>query len=413
MAAIPLGCLCGGGKKTEAAKAAPSAVPAAPALPARLGIWRDVTLTTSTDPSPLTPPSGYAQADGTSSILYSALGQPGRTTLYQWIEKANSWQVADLCGSAGVPCSPWAGARGYVRSDGISTVIYAEKVGNKRHVKELTWNNGQHRWNHADLNAITNGPGVDGRPFPYVRADKTNSIVYCQYNGDVRETFMVGDKWADASLRDVAKGGGLANCDVCDPQPFAISNGQSIVVYLGVDRHIHALRIAGGAWFAHDLTAETRSPHEAAPCPTVYQRADGQVSVLYKVVTPAGFRIREITGEYKPASNSWVWLDWDFTNSVNPAPPPPEDCAGYLCNVGDVFGYVADGIQHVMYAGRGGMLQDVTFRAGRGWVLAVPSPSEQAGADGVLFPSHYLRKDGTPAVTYVTKDRLVHELGYE
>lgn len=413
MAATPLGCLCGGGKKTDAQKTSQSAAPAAPAPPVRLGNWRDVTLTAATDPSPLAPPSGYAQADGTSSILYSGMGQSGRTTLYQWIQKANRWQAVDVCGSAGVTCDPWAGARGYVRSDGISAVVYTEKVGKKRHAKEFTWNSAQQRWNHAGLNAVTNGPAVDGKPFPYVRSDKGNSIVYCQYNGDVREIFMVGDKWADASLRDVAKGGGPADCDVCDPYPVAVNNGQSIVVYLGIDRHIHALRVAGGAWFYHDLTAETRSAFEAAPCPTVYQRADGLVSVMYKVATPAGFRLREITGEYRPANNSWVWLDWDYTNSVAPPPPPPEDCAGHLCSSGDAFGYVADGIQHVMYASQGGIIQDVSFRAGRGWTLSVPSPSEQAGADEALFPSHYLRKDGTPAIVYLARDGSVHELGYE
>jgi len=138
-------------------------------------------------------------------------------------------------GSGGLEKQTLAGAFGYARADGTDSVVYVAEVGKQRHAKELTYGSAQKRWQDWDLTAAAKGQPIDSMPVAYVRGDRTSSVVFCQFNGDIREMWLPGPEWHEASLRQAAGGAEPANCDQCRPSPVALANGQSVVVYLGLD----------------------------------------------------------------------------------------------------------------------------------------------------------------------------------
>jgi hypothetical protein len=381
-------------------------------VPPRPTSWHDVDITATVGgPRAQFLPMEYTRHDGNAAILWQGSLAPGQDGIYEAAETAGTWHRSDLVGGADPKNRPWAGAFGYLRADGTDSVLYVAPIGKQRHTKELTWNSGEKRWQEWDLTATGKGQPIDSTPVAYVRGDRTSAVVFCQFNGDLREVWMSPTGWHEASLRQAAGGAEAANCDQCRPAPVATANGQSVVVYLGVDNHVHAVMLAGGAWSHHDLTQESRSKFSAYPCPTAYQRSDGTVSVLYKVPVNGGFGLREMTGNYQAASKNYTWADWDLLQSTSPPPPLVQDCSGALCNAGDAYGYVTpnDNVSHVVYPGRDAKIEHISLQGGR-WLRTLPSPSDAACAGPALFPRPYLHKDGSPAVVYLGPDWSIHEL---
>jgi hypothetical protein len=386
------------------------------AVPTRPSSWHDADITRAVGgPRALFLPAAYVRSDGAAAVLWQGELAPGEDAIYESVDSPSGWHRTDLAAASGSKSKPWAGAFGYTRADGTDSVLYVAGVGKQRHVKELTYGNAQKRWQDWDLTAATKGQAIDSTPVGYVRGDRTSSVVFCQFNGDVREMWLPGPEWREASLRQAAAGAEPANCDQCRPSPVAMANGQSMVVYLGLDNHVHALVLAGSAWSHYDLSRASSSKFDAYPCPTAYQRSDGTVSVLYKVPVMGGFKLREITGNYLGSGRNWTWVDWDFFQATTPPPPLIPGCSGprsgLLCNPGDAYGFVTpkDNVTHVIYPSQDGSIEEITLKGGR-WARTIPSPSEAGGAEHALYPRPYVRKDGSSAVVYLDPSWSVHEL---
>jgi hypothetical protein len=401
---VPLGCTMS--EENKPADAAEVAVPARPTT------WHDVDIARAVGgPRALFAPMAYVRQDGTAAVLWQGSLAPGEDAVFESADSADGWRRTDLSAAANSKSKPWAGAFGYARTDGNDSVVYVAEVGKQRHVKELTWSSAQKRWQDWDLTAATKGPPIDSTPVAYLRGDRTSSVVYCQFNGDIREMWLPSPEWHEASLRQAAGGAEPANCDLCRPSPVATGNGQSMVIYLGLDNHVHALVLASSSWSHHDLSRESRSKFDVHPCPTAYLRSDGTVSVLYKVPVTGGFKLREMTGNYQAAGRNWTWADWDFFQATTPPPPLIPDCSGVLCNPGDAYGFVTpkDNVTHVVYPSQDSRIEEITLKGGR-WARTVPSPSEAGGAACSLLPRPYVRRDGSPAVVYLDPSWSVHEL---
>jgi hypothetical protein len=381
---------------------------AVPAGPPRQTSWQDVNVTAATHgPLALLVPMPYVKHDGVPAILFRAPREGGKHGIYEFSNPDGGWKMLELCGAASPDCAPSGPVFGYARADGTSSVVYTSQTAKERHLREIAWDNGPKNWHEWDLTLVAKAGAIDGAPVAYTRGDKANAVIYCQHNGEIRETGYGAQGWRDTSLTQGVAGAEPANCDLCQPYPLATPDGQSLVFYLGLDSHIHALHLKGTAWVHHDLTTESRAKVNGYPCPTAYQRADGVVSVLYKVPANGGFRLHEITGMRNQADFNWG--DWDFFASVNPPPPPMQACQGAFCNPGEAYGLVSDNASRVYYVSVAGKIEEISLTSG-GWKLSAPSPSNAGCTEPVSYPRAYLRKDGTPAVVYLDPTGAVHEL---
>jgi hypothetical protein len=400
-------CMTTGGGSPAPNDAGPVVAPA----PVRPTSWQDVNVTTTANgPAAAGLPMGYVRHDAVPAIVYRAATKTrGKDTIFEFSDREGSWQKLDLCATVAGGCNPTAGLFGYARADGSSSVFYTSRVGNENHVKDIAWDNAAKIWRESDMTLAGKGTAAYGSPAAYVRSDKANALVYCRPNGEIREIASTSSGWRDTSLTQTAAGAEPANCDLCQPYPLTTSDSQSLVFYLGLDSHVHALHLKGTAWTHYDLTVEGGAKDNAHPCPTAYQRADNVISVLFKVPANGGFKLHEITGIRN--ATGWSWGDWDFFKVVSPTPPLMQACQGTLCNPGDAYGYVTprDSTTHIVYPSINSTIEEITLKAGK-WTLSVPSPSSAGCAEPAFFPRPYVRKDGSAAVVYLDPGAAVHEL---
>ncbi len=232
------------------------------------------------------------------------------------------WHAADLSAITG---SPPAASHpfGYVRSDGISAVLY---TGTDGHVHEL-WLSGV--WSWADLTAISGAPAAGSRPIGYVRADGINAVVYTGAGAQGNRIYELrlddGWKWADLTALSGAPPAmsGLT--------AYVRSDGISTINYTGYDGHIHDVRLQTG-WIWSDLTAISGAPGTGNR-PFSYVRKDGINAILYATSGSDAGRVYELR-----LDNGWEFYE---LTSV------PNAVRGYW-----PVGYVrADGISTVVYLG--------------------------------------------------------------
>jgi hypothetical protein len=244
-----------------------------------------------------------------------------------------TWQDRDLTAAAGAPDTypGYNQPTALRRSDGVSMVIY---TGSDSHIHALYLelvqqdNNWEEVWHWADLTAITGSPLaalVD--PYGYVRSD-----------------------------------------DI------------STVVYLGVDGHIHDLRLEG-TWIWADLTAISGAP-KAGSQPIAYVRGDGINAVVYKGMAAQGGRIYELR-----LDDGWKWAD---LTALSGAPLPMSGLSTYVRS---------DGISTINYAGSDGHIHDIRLEGS--WIWA--DLTAISGAPGTMYrPFGYVRSDGINAIVYST-----------
>jgi hypothetical protein len=275
----------------------------------------------------------YRGADNHIHSLYLEL-------LWQGNNWQEVWKWADLSAITGSP-DAISDPYGYVRSDGISTVVY---TGSDHHIHDLRLETG---WIWADLTDIASAPtAAGGRPVAYVRGDGINTIVYKgmpAQGGYIYELRLDnGWKWANLNTLSGAPKG------FSEPSAYVRSDGISTINYAGYDGHIHEIRLESN-WIWADLTAISGAPGTIYS-PHGYVRSDGINAIVYATSGADAGRIYEL------------WLDngWHYYELTS----VPNAVRGYM-----PVGYVrADGISTVVYLGTDWHIQDIRLETTWQWV---------------------------------------------
>lgn len=309
------------------------------------GTWQDRDLTAAAG-APVTAsgsprPMAYRRSDGVSMVVYRGVDNHIHSLYLELVRQGNSWQEvwhwADLSAITGSPTAA-SDPYGYVRSDGISTVVY---TGSDGHIHDLRL---EGSWIWADLTAIAAAPTATGRPIAYVRGDGINTVVYTDASvGHICE-LRLDDGWKWSDLTDLAS----APLPMSALSAYVRSDGISTINYTGYDGHIHDLRLETN-WIWADLTDISGAPGTSYT-PFGYVRSDGINAIVYAGAGANAGRIYELR-----LDNGWQYYE---LTSV------PNAVLGY----GPV-GYVrADGISAVVYLGTDWHIQDIRLETVWQWV---------------------------------------------
>jgi hypothetical protein len=238
---------------------------------------------------------GYVRSDGINSVVYKGADYH----IYELFLDSFGWHRGDLTAEAGAPLGStnyYTQPVPYVRSDGFNAVVYTGADG---HIHELAlYSDG---WGDGDLFVQAGIPGGDENivPAPYVRSDGFNVVLYRARNGHIYEIALYPSGWGVGDLTAQA-GAPLAYRDLLGPAPYVRSDGFNAVVYIGGNWHIYELALYPSGWGVGDLTAQAGA-HLADSVPAPYVRSDGFNAVVY-----GSGHIYELTLH---PSGGWVWAD--------------------------------------------------------------------------------------------------------
>jgi len=295
------------------------------------GAWQDRDLTAAAGApvtyAGLSQPMAYRRSDGVSMVVYRGTDDHIHALYLELVRQGTSWQEvwhwADLSAITGSPAAA-SDPYGYVRSDGISTVVY---TGSDGHIHELRLETG---WIWADLTAISGAPtAAPGRPITYVRGDGINAIVYkgMPAQGGYIYELRLDEGWKWVNLNTLAS----APLPLSELSAYVRSDGISTIIYAGYDGHIHEVRLETG-WIWADLTVISGAPGTGYR-PFGYVRSDGINAIVYATGGTDPGHIYELR-----LDNGWQYYE---LTSV------PNAVRGYR-----PVGYVrADGISAVVYVG--------------------------------------------------------------
>lgn len=295
------------------------------------GPWHDRDLTAAAGApvtySGLSQPMAFRRSDGVSMVVYRGTDDHIYALYLELLRPGNDWQEvwhwADLSAITGSPAAA-SDPYGYVRSDGISTVVY---TGTDGHIHDLRL---EGVWIWADLTAIAGSPTASSAsPVAYVRGDGINAVVYkgMPAQGGYIYELRLDDGWKWANLNTLSGA----------PSPFSglsayvRSDGISTINYAASDGHVHDIRLEGD-WIWADLTAISGAPGTIYR-PHGYVRSDGINAIVYSA---SGDHVGHV---YE------LWLDngWHYYELTS----VPNAILGYR-----PVGYVrADGISAVVYVG--------------------------------------------------------------
>jgi hypothetical protein len=195
-------------------------------------------------------PSAYTRSDGIFSVVYR--GQTSRTLdghVYE-LYLDGGWSVGDLTALTGAPGAT-GNPSGYQRSDSVDSVVYR---GTNGHIYELYLKRvGREKsWRFGDLTEQTGAPTASGSPVGYVRSDGINSVVYRGYDGHINEIYLSDGAW---NYVDITAAAGAPNA-ASSPDGFEGLEdiGVNRVVYRGSDNNVYELYLYGGEWSFENLT---------------------------------------------------------------------------------------------------------------------------------------------------------------
>lgn len=343
------------------------------------GTWQDRDLTAAAG-APLTYSgtpqlTAYQRSDGVSMVVYRGTDDHIHSLYLELLWQGNNWQEvwhwADLSAITGSPAAA-SDPYGYVRSDGINTVVY---VGNDGHIHDLRLEGG---WIWADLTAIAGAPAASpSRPVAYVRGDGINTIVYkgIPAQGGYIYELRLDDGWKWANLTSLSG----APSPMSDLSAYVRSDGISTINYAGFDGHIHDIRLET-SWIWADLTAISGAPGTGYR-PNGYVRSDGINAIVYTTSGSDSGHVYEL----------WLGNGWQYyeLTSVSNA------VLGYR-----PVGYIrADGISSVVYLGGsvwhiqeirlekdGWHWADLSYLAGAPAAGSYPYPYNRSAVANVYLP---------------------------
>jgi hypothetical protein len=276
--------------------------------------------------------------------------------------------------------------RGFVRSDGVSSVVWYDVP--SRHIHELfLLDDG---WHQGDLTAQAGAVTAACCPAPYVRSDGFNAVVFSGIaDGHIYEIGLYGDGWHVGDM--TAQFG--APVALNNLAPYVRSDGFNAVVYLGSDpQDIYELGLYQDGWHAGDLSTQAGAPGADYRAPMApYVRSDGVNAVVYKGLD---------NHIYELALYPDGWGVGDLTAQVG-AP---------LADFGPAPYVRSDGFSAVVYSGSNGHIYELGLYAD-GWHAG--DLTAQAGAPlpyGGFIGTPYVRGDGINAVVYTGQNGHIYEL---
>lgn len=294
------------------------------------GTWLDRDLTAAATGAPTVIAGGakimaFRRRDGVSMVVYRGTDTHIHALYLELVFDGKTWKEvwrwADLTAITGSPHAS-SDPFGSVRSDGVSTVVYAGIDGN---LHELRLDNG---WRWADLTAISGAPAAStSRPVAYVRADGIDTIVYKEFATSHIIELRLDSGWKWADLTDLAK----APLPASDLSAYVRSDGISTILYTAADKHVHEVRLEE-KWIWADLSVICGAPDASLDTPYGYVRSDKINAILYAAY--AGYvRVHELR-----LDNGWK--HYELTSI--------KDAQGGYGPVGYVR---SDGITAVVYVG--------------------------------------------------------------
>ncbi|HEY5788738.1 MAG TPA: hypothetical protein VIT65_28610 [Microlunatus sp.] len=220
---------------------------------------------------------GYIRADGVTSVIYLGAETPGHIHELA-LEGGTTWTHGDLTVVAGAPtgsAAPNGSMNGYARSDGVTSVVYSCSDGEVRQLRLGT----NRVWKSQTLTADGGEPKAAGRGlFGYVRTDGTNAVVFRGKDKHLYELTQGVNGEFDV-LNDLTDITGAAAAEGF-VHAYNRGDATSAVIYEGPDFHIHELALEGGIeWIHTDLTDHTNSTPGFEP--VGYVRGDGSTAIVY------------------------------------------------------------------------------------------------------------------------------------
>jgi hypothetical protein len=206
--------------------------------------WHAYTFPLAPNTTPVGDPATYVRADGLSAVLY-------RTSTGHIIEVSETmsptwWSTRDLTAATGVPVLAASDPTAYVRSDGVSSVLYRSS---DDQIFEL-YMSPDHYWDWGEPSVLAGAPAAAGKPAGYTHHDETNAIVYATTAGRVEELWLDGDGWHAGDIT----GGGASAFD--NPVPYVRTDAIEAVDYFTWD-YTHGGQVweiaNAGSWIAYDL----------------------------------------------------------------------------------------------------------------------------------------------------------------
>jgi hypothetical protein len=242
----------------------------------------------------------------------------------------------------------------------------------------------------CNIVCVVRAPSATGSPVAYVRSDGVNAVVHRSSTAHINELRLSSSGWFWADLSDLAHVPNTANT-AGNPSPYVRSDGINAVVYRGVDKHIHELRLTSSGWVWADLSAQNGAP-DAEGDPAAYVRSDGTNAIVYQ---DFGKHIQELR---LTTSSGWVPADLSHLAGAFDAHP----------NYGPAAYVRSDGISAVVYTDLFFFVEALSLTSS-GWA-PTPLSSLPFAPFALGNPHGYVRDDGINAVVYLDIDRHITEL---
>jgi hypothetical protein len=244
-------------------------------------------------------PRGYVASNGVDTVVYHDLGKVSMTQK-TGVPPANA---VNLGGSLMAASSPW----GYHRHDGVDAAVYIDRNG---HLHERTSADVDFAVSFG-INApiAAKAPSFGDGPVPdvigYVRSDNQSAIVYrssIDHVIEVKSNFTGWPPWLVTDLTDTSGTDVLANRG--SPFPYVRSDSLNTIVYIASDNHIHELANTGGSppWVDGDLYGPCGVTVPPLSDPWGYVRSDGWNAVVY-IGQFGGVGLHELS--FKPGVQTW------------------------------------------------------------------------------------------------------------
>jgi hypothetical protein len=260
-----------------------------------LEVWHHANLTViTTSPQASSDPFGYVRSDGISTVVYC-----GTDAEIHDLRLESVWIHANLTDITSAPqCA--SNPVAYVRGDGINTIVYVANISGGptgRHIIELRLDNG---WKWADLTDISGAPNPLGDISAYVRSDGISTIVYGRDNGHIIE-LRLDNTWKWADLTYIGGGPGTGQT----PRGFVRLDGINAINFESAPPDgglIYQLYLDNG-WHSYELTSVPNAVQGYSPIG--YVRADGISAVVY-IGGPVP-HVQEIR-----LQTEWRWADLTY-----------------------------------------------------------------------------------------------------
>ena len=322
-------------------------------------------------------------------------GSGGHSAIYRDTEGflVENWDVPGSAGGGRLADRALAPAAAgdpttFLDPQGTNVVVYRAVDGG---IHTLYWS-GTAPAAHDDLSGYAQAPAAAGEPAAYQLAGGSH-IVYRRADGHLQELFWMGvDPVQTACLTEYVE----APLAAGDPSSYPVTTaGQNIVVYRGVDGHVHSLYWADGPTGHDDLSGWTQTP-DAVGVPVGYHLpATDTHQVVYRAVDG---HLYEIWWQgVAPASG------WDLIAAAG-SPGAAADPACWFVP--------ATGIKHVVYVGTDGHLHDLAWAPGSGTPVWTDLTAYAVAPQAVPERVSAFADPGSAVcrVLYRAADQEVHEI---